>query len=131
MEPPSRADVRPMTGVAKSGVVAARSEQSRIALRSIRATFCRGVRVSIHHDLHTIPWLDLGVLVEAVEDAEALGRAVDAGHAVGEGFDRIARLCRDDLDAQGTSGLDFFQRHATVGLHRTARIALTLSASLL
>src|SRR6266496_586169 len=33
---------------------------------------------SIHHDLHAIPWLDLGVLVEAVEDVEALGGAVDA-----------------------------------------------------
>ena len=58
-------------------------DQSRIALRFIRATVCRGARASIHHDLHAIPWLDLRVLVEAVEDAEALGGAVDAGHAVG------------------------------------------------
>jgi hypothetical protein len=37
---------------------------------------------SIHHDLHQIPHLDLGVGVEAVEDAEAVRGAVDAGHAV-------------------------------------------------
>jgi hypothetical protein len=39
-------------------------------------------RASIHHDLHAVARLDLGMGLEPVEDAEALDRAVDAGHAV-------------------------------------------------
>src|SRR5829696_8017320 len=86
---------------------------------------------SIHHDLHAVPWLDLGVLVEAVEDAEALGGAVDAGHAVGEGFYGIAGLRGDDLDAQGTRGLDFFQRQAAERVDGLARVALALGGALI
>src|SRR5438132_6675232 len=86
---------------------------------------------SIHHDLHAIPWLDLGVLVEAVEDAEALGGAVDASHTVGEGFHGIAGLRGDDLDTQGTCGLNFFQRQAAERVDGLARIALALGVALL
>ena len=86
---------------------------------------------SIHHDLHAFPWLDLGVLVEAVEDTKALGGAVDAGHAVGEGFHGVAGLRGDDLDAQRTRGLDFFQRQATERVDGLARIALAFGGALL
>ena len=64
---------------------------------------------SIHHDLHAIAGLDLRVGVEAVEHAETLDWAVDAGHAVRQRFHGIARLRGDYLDAQRSSGLDFFQ----------------------
>src|SRR5690242_18796394 len=83
-------------------------------------------RASVHHDLHLVAHLDLGVLLEAVEDAEALGRAVDAAHAVGERFDGIAGLHRDDLEAQRARGLDFLQRQAAEGIDRLARIAFAL-----
>ncbi len=42
----------------------------------------RDCTASIHHDLDAVAHLDLGAGVEAVEDAEALDRMVDAGHAV-------------------------------------------------
>src|SRR6266404_381635 len=37
---------------------------------------------SVHHDLHAIAHLDLGMGVENVQDTKALRRAVDPGHAV-------------------------------------------------
>ena len=37
---------------------------------------------SIDHDLDAVARLDLGVGVEAVEDAEAFCRTIDAGHAM-------------------------------------------------
>ena len=49
-------------------------------------------RTSIHHDLDAVARLDLGVGVEAVEDAEAFRRTVDAGHAVRQRFHGIAGL---------------------------------------
>src|SRR6476620_5212986 len=96
-----------------------------------RSVACRFLSSSIHHDLHAVPWLDLGVLVEAVEDAEAFGGAVDAGHAVGERFHGVAGLRGDDLDAQGARGLDFFQRQAAERVYGLARIALALGVALL
>jgi len=39
-------------------------------------------RASIHHDLDLVAHLDLGAHVEPVEDAEALHRMIDPGHAV-------------------------------------------------
>ena len=65
------------------------------------------LRASIHHDLHEIAHLDLGVGVQPVEHAKTLGGAVDAGHAVRQRFDGIAGLHGDDLDAQRPRGLDF------------------------
>ncbi len=46
--------------------------------------------VSIHHDLHEVAHLHLGMRVEPVQHAKALGGAVDAGHAVGERFHGVA-----------------------------------------
>src|SRR5579864_5191443 len=60
---------------------------------------------SIHHDLHPIAHLDLRVCVEPVQHAEALHGVVDVVHAVGEGFDGVAGLHGDDLDAQRAGGL--------------------------
>jgi membrane-associated phospholipid phosphatase len=67
---------------------------------------------SIHHDLDAVANFDLGAGVEAVEDTEALGRMVDAGHAVRERIHGVAGLHGDDLDAQGPCRLDFIERQA-------------------
>src|SRR4029077_5785764 len=81
-------------------------------------------RASIHHDLHTVARLDLGVGVEAVENAEALGRAVDAGHAVGERFHGVAGLHRDDFYAQRACRLNLLERQAAERVDGLARVAL-------
>src|SRR5436190_21438341 len=84
---------------------------SRLALRLAGTT-----AASIHHDLHLVAHLDLRVRFQAVEDAEALRGAVDAGHAVGERFHGVAGLHGDDLEAQGPGGLHFFKGQATEGV---------------
>lgn len=38
--------------------------------------------LSIHHDLHAVAHLHLGVRAKAVEHAETFHRVIDAGHAV-------------------------------------------------
>ena len=75
--------------------------------------------------------LDLGVGIEPVEDAKALGRAVDAGHAVRQRFHGVAGLHGDDLDAQRTRGLDLLQRQAAEGIDGFARVAIALGGLLL
>ena len=108
----------------------------RVAIRACaeRDKACRVLatrRASIHHDLDAVARLDLGVGVEPVEDAEALGRAVDAGHAVRQRFHGIAGLHVDDLDAQRPRGLDFLQRQPAEGIDGLARVALAFGGLLL
>ena len=55
---------------------------------------------------------------------------VEAGHAIGERFDGVAGLHGDDLDAQGSRGLDFFQRQAPERVDGLARIALAFGVAL-
>src|SRR6266403_736546 len=86
---------------------------------------------SIHHDLDPVARLDLGVGVEAVQDAEAFRRAIDAGHAVRQRFHGVAGLHGDDLDAQRARGLDFVEREAAERIHGLARVALALGGLLL
>src|SRR5262249_41095324 len=90
----------------------------------------RGKKWLVHDDLHAVAHLDLGACFQAVEDAEAFGRAVDAAHAVGERFHGVAGLHGDDLEAQGTRGLDFLQRQAAEGVDGLARVALALGGLL-
>src|ERR1700681_2970009 len=86
---------------------------------------------SIHHDLDAVAGLDLGVGVEAVEYAEALGGAIDAGHAMRQRFHGIAGLRGDDLDSQRARGLNFLERQAAERIHGLTRVALALGGLLL
>src|SRR5690348_11630891 len=60
----------------------ARGRGSSCGVRGFAACAMRWFRNSIHHDLDAVAGLDLGMCLEPVEDAKALRRAVDAGHAV-------------------------------------------------
>src|SRR5260370_16942757 len=84
----------------------------------------------IHHDLDAIAHLDLGMDVEPVQDAKALGGAVDPGHAVRQRLHGVARLHGNDLDAQWPRGLDLLQRQAAERMHRFARVAVALGGLL-
>src|ERR1035437_657343 len=85
---------------------------------------------SIHHDLDEVAHLDLGMGVEPVQDTKALGRAVDAGHAVRQRFHGIAGLHGNDLDAQRARSLNFLERQPAEGIDGLARVAVALGGLL-
>src|ERR1700755_956208 len=85
---------------------------------------------SIHHDLHAVPRLHLGMRVEPVQNPKALRRAIAAGHAVGERFHGVAGLHGDDLDAQRPGGLDFLQRQPAERVYGLAGVALAFGGLL-
>ena len=73
MEPTGRANARPMTGSAKSGMLCARGEPSRIALRSIRATracLCRAAVNPCAQKYSTLPKFGFGVCVVHPDPAQ-------------------------------------------------------------
>src|ERR1700736_1679539 len=100
------------------------------ARKSAHLRMTGGALSSIHYDLDAIPRLDLGMRIESVEHAESLGRMMDAGHAVRQRFHGVAGLHGDDLDAQGTRGLDFIQRQAAERVDGLARIAIAFGGLL-
>src|SRR6202158_5255072 len=53
----------------------------------------------VHHDLHEIAHLHLGVAVQPIEHAKPIGGAIDAGHAVRQRIHGIAGLHGDDFDS--------------------------------
>src|SRR6266403_444331 len=65
------------------------------------------------------------------EDAEALHRAVDRGHAVRQRFNGIAGLRGNDFYSKRPRGLNFLQRQAAEGIHGFARVAVALGGLLL
>src|SRR6266705_6170231 len=86
---------------------------------------------SIHHDLDEVAHLDLSMDVQPVQDTEAIGRAVDAGHAVRQRFHGIAGLHGNDLYPQRPRRLNFLERQAAERIHRFTRVAVALDTPLL
>ena len=83
------------------------------------------------HDLDAVSRLDLGVALEAVEDAEAFGGMIDGGHAMRQRVHGVARLHGDHLDAQRPCRLDFLEREAAERIDGLAGVAFALGGLLL
>ena len=87
-------------------------------------------RESIHHDLDEVAHFHLSMDVQPVQDTEAVGRAVDAGHAVRQRFHGVAGLYGNDFYPQRSRRLNFLERQSPERIHGFARVAVALGGLL-